>query len=97
MAFYEAECKKKDELIGALKGELALYQKNLREKDYKLVDITQCLPIIQACMNTWHCSQVYVLLVDGRYVELEEMLSLKDKEILEKTRRLEELNTQVNN
>ena len=39
MAFYEAECKKKDELIGALKEELALYQKNLREKDYKLVSI----------------------------------------------------------
>ena len=37
MAFYESECKKKDGLIGALKEELALYQKNLREKDYKLV------------------------------------------------------------
>lgn len=39
MAFYEAECKKKDELIGTLKEELALYQKNLREKDYKLVSV----------------------------------------------------------
>ena len=39
MAFYEAECKKKDELISALKEELALYQKNLREKDYKLASI----------------------------------------------------------
>jgi len=37
MAFYEAECKKKNDLIGALKEELALYQKNSREKDYKLV------------------------------------------------------------
>lgn len=32
-----------------------------------------------------------------RYVELEEMLSLKDKEILEKTRRLEEIDAQVSN
>ena len=37
MAFCEAECRKKDELIAALKEELALYQKTLREKDYKLV------------------------------------------------------------
>lgn len=37
MAFYEAECKKKNDLIGALKEELALYQKNSREKDYKLI------------------------------------------------------------
>ena len=33
----------------------------------------------------------------GRYVELEEVLSLKDKEILEKTHRLEELSMQVSN
>ena len=37
MAFCEAECRKKDELIAALKEELALYQKTLREKDYKSV------------------------------------------------------------
>jgi len=39
---------------------------------------------------------MYILLVNDRYVELEEMLSLKDKEILEKTHQLEELTTQVN-
>ena len=32
-----------------------------------------------------------------RYVELEEMLSLKNKEILDKSCRLEELNAQVGN
>lgn len=37
MVCYEGECRKKDELISTLKEELALYQKNLREKDYKLV------------------------------------------------------------
>ena len=45
MAFYEAECKKKDELIGVLKEELALYQKHLRDKDYKLVTINRFLPL----------------------------------------------------
>ena len=56
MAFYEAECKKKDELIGALKEELAVYQKNLREKDYKLVisvyavDLTGMLARRKFCM-----------------------------------------------
>ena len=51
---------------------------------------------MHACM----CVRVCVYTVDcmiGRYVELEEMLSLKDKEILEKTHRLEELSTQVSN
>lgn len=38
-----------------------------------------------------------MLFVNGRYVELEELLSLKDKEILEKTHRLEDLTTQASN
>lgn len=37
LAYFEAECKRKDELISALKEELGLYQKSSREKDYKLV------------------------------------------------------------
>ncbi|XP_065911075.1 forkhead-associated domain-containing protein 1-like isoform X2 [Dysidea avara] len=64
MAYYESECKRKDELISALREELGLYQRSSREKDYK-------------------------------YVELEEMLSLKDKEIVEKSRQLEELTMQL--
>lgn len=45
MAFYEAECKKKDELIGVLKEELALYQKHLRDKDYKYVELEEMLSL----------------------------------------------------
>ena len=118
MAYYESECKRKDELISALREELGLYQRSSREKDYKLVIVllegtwscvqlcvyvcaSVCLCVyVVLCVCVFVCVHNMVGVINHfiniyRYVELEEMLSLKDKEIVEKSRQLEELTMQV--
>ena len=59
MAYYETECKRKDELISALKEELSLYQRSSREKDYKLVVTGGHWSHLQLCACSAVCVSVH--------------------------------------